>query len=187
MAGLTRRSSERCRARRILRQQAPASVSKRGFIAFYALLAFYFVILQEAAGRDVCVSNELQQQNRAMSLSRALAFVSKLGSWKRNVTPTCLRGAQQGDRQVRRPLSRPSHTNVSTHTWSPPCWLVSLFKVVINTAAITFNSDSNKVWKRETSSFMTESPAHSRAQPWSFHKSRVQKHSSILFSHKDIH
>lgn len=96
MAGLTRRSSERCRARRILRQQAPASVSKRGFVAFYTLLAFYFVILQKAAGRDVCVGNELQQQNRAMSLSRALAFVSKLGSWKRNVTPTCPRGALKG-------------------------------------------------------------------------------------------
>lgn len=119
MAGLTRGSSAR--------QQALASVSKRGLVAF-ALCCF---LLRHSAGssqaslpccvsitisrRDVCVGNELQLQNRALSLSCALAFVSKLDSGKRNVTTTCPQGAQQGDRHVQCPLLRPSCTNVSMY------------------------------------------------------------------------
>lgn len=38
--------------------------------------------------RDAWLCNELQLQNRAFCLSCALAFVSKLSSWKRNVNPT---------------------------------------------------------------------------------------------------
>lgn len=113
MAGLMRGPSARCRAHRILCQQAPASVSERRFSCILRSAAFNLVMNYS--------------KNRALSLWCTLAFGSKLGSGKRNVTTTCPRGAQQGGRHMWSTTSSLLHKCLHVfYTWWPPCWLLSL-------------------------------------------------------------
>lgn len=127
---------------RILHQQAPASVSKRCVLRS---AAFYFIIPQEAAGCPIplpsplprCFSITISRSGREMfalvmndssrterSLSSVRAFVSKLGSGKRNVSRPARQETSGGaESTIISLLHKCLHV---FYTRCLSCWLLSL-------------------------------------------------------------